>query len=377
LVDDGAVPATVWTGKEMIVVGGQDMFRTFLSDGAAYNPSTNTWRVLPHAPHQVPGRSAAFWIGGEVIVVPTAAAATVNVGGGVAYPNGPDPRADYAPMALNPDAGTWRSLPQRDGLAQAATEIDGRVLILESDERTVSELDVRTGALRHIGLARQSNWTALGEWQAFAVAGQAVFIALSRGIDQFDAAPWIGIAVDPTTGGISEIRPPKLERPRGASLHTAGAISAPLSSRSLGGVGVASMTPNEKAPFGVRSVRQSFEYDLRDHRWHRLAAAPIFRWDPLGIQLMSFTAVPFGAVLVGKNPGLGEPVPQDPSVHSVYVRDRDQWFELPKPQIDLERVGHVSVWTGRELIVWGGALERGGDPNVADTPTNDGAVYRP
>lgn len=40
------------------------------------------------------------------------------------------------------------------------------------------------------------------------------------------------------------------------------------------------------------------------------------------------------------------------------------------------RLGHVAVWTGAELVVWGGLYEREGVTNLADTPANDGAVYR-
>ena len=51
---------------------------------------------------------------------------------------------------------------------------------------------------------------------------------------------------------------------------------------------------------------------------------------------------------------------------------------LPKPPIDLDRVGHTAIWTGDEIIVWGGATtEFAGPNNLATIPLRDGALYRP
>jgi len=62
------LPASVWTGSEMIVWGGTDPRRTqFFGDGAAYNPTTNSWRVLPRAPIE-PRAALSVWSGDEFIV---------------------------------------------------------------------------------------------------------------------------------------------------------------------------------------------------------------------------------------------------------------------------------------------------------------------
>ena len=68
--------AGVWTGKEMVIVGGT-ADRTFpdgvtrsitFRDAAAYNPVTRTWRRLPAMP--APRRDAiAVWDGRDVLVV--------------------------------------------------------------------------------------------------------------------------------------------------------------------------------------------------------------------------------------------------------------------------------------------------------------------
>jgi Galactose oxidase, central domain len=42
--------AAVWTGTEMILWGGRVANEHFYRDGAAYDPSTDTWRLLPSPP---------------------------------------------------------------------------------------------------------------------------------------------------------------------------------------------------------------------------------------------------------------------------------------------------------------------------------------
>jgi hypothetical protein len=54
-----------------------------------------------------------------------------------------------------------------------------------------------------------------------------------------------------------------------------------------------------------------------------------------------------------------------------------RWQSLPKAPIDVHREGQVAVFTGSELIVWGGAVVGGPSLNVADTPVMDGARYKP
>lgn len=63
--------SVLWTGTEMIVWGGATADGTgWLNDGAAFDPSTATWRLLPPGPvSAVP--NVAVWSGGEMIVVTT------------------------------------------------------------------------------------------------------------------------------------------------------------------------------------------------------------------------------------------------------------------------------------------------------------------
>jgi hypothetical protein len=62
-------PAAVWTGSEMIVWGGMDLFNNSLNTGGRYNPSTDSWTStsLTNAPAARRLHTAA-WTGSEMMV---------------------------------------------------------------------------------------------------------------------------------------------------------------------------------------------------------------------------------------------------------------------------------------------------------------------
>jgi hypothetical protein len=83
----------VWTGRELLVWGGLGV----PGDGAAYDPSANTWRVLAKAP--LGSRIAnAVWTGTEMVI---RAGRSGNGNGVFAYSNA---------AAYNPATDTWRQL---------------------------------------------------------------------------------------------------------------------------------------------------------------------------------------------------------------------------------------------------------------------------
>jgi hypothetical protein len=92
--------ASVWSGAEWLVWGGRDD-GTDLDDGAAYNPSTNSWRVLAESPLSA-RRARAAWTGAEMIV------AAGSSGGDRTTGNGEFAHADGA--AYDPTTDTWRAI---------------------------------------------------------------------------------------------------------------------------------------------------------------------------------------------------------------------------------------------------------------------------
>jgi hypothetical protein len=108
---------SVWTGKEFIVWGSTARGRPLL-DGAAYDPSTTTWRRLPAAPIGL-NEASAVWTGQEMIVVGAALnldnVARTRTAMGAAY---------------QPATDSWRRLPNTNLSPQASTAAwDGKELI--------------------------------------------------------------------------------------------------------------------------------------------------------------------------------------------------------------------------------------------------------
>lgn len=95
---------SIWTGREWIVWGGTNGDHEF-ADGAAYDPATDTWRVLADSPLTA-RRAPAVWTGTEMLV-------TAGAGGGDATGNGENALSDGA--AYDPATDSWRTL--RSGLA--------------------------------------------------------------------------------------------------------------------------------------------------------------------------------------------------------------------------------------------------------------------
>jgi N-acetylneuraminic acid mutarotase len=89
-----SVHTAVWTGTEMIIWGGYSDDANY-NDGARYNPSTNTWTALPPSGLVGRGVHTAVWTGTEMIVW-----------GGFANNTFYNDGARY-----NPTTNTWKKLP--------------------------------------------------------------------------------------------------------------------------------------------------------------------------------------------------------------------------------------------------------------------------
>jgi hypothetical protein len=102
--------ATVWTGQDMFIWGGDDTLSGGAShaadDGALYNPSTGTWQQLPPSPLSARVSATALWTGSEVVVI----------GGSPAVePHGVESFTSTA--AYNPATNSWHRLPSTPTVA--------------------------------------------------------------------------------------------------------------------------------------------------------------------------------------------------------------------------------------------------------------------
>jgi hypothetical protein len=114
-------------------------------------------------------------------------------------------------------------------------------------------------------------------------------------------------------------------------------------------------------------------YDPAKDRWRRLSdvGAPPARW--------AHTAVWSGAEMLvwgglGCASGAGQgPVPCGDGAR--YEPTRDRWSPISASGAPSARVGHSAVWTGKEMIVWGGAGPQ--CASAGSAPCSDGAAYDP
>lgn len=142
-------PQVAWTGAEMLVWGGQTTYTNgaILLDGAAYDPATDSWRLLADGPTwEVP--VASVWTGDELVV---AGEDAIQVGGGIT-----ESRQRMA--AYDPTTDAWRELAD----PPAGVDFD---LLWTGDAvlTTLSPIDPSTGDPRRTDVARYD--LASDDWQ--------------------------------------------------------------------------------------------------------------------------------------------------------------------------------------------------------------------
>jgi N-acetylneuraminic acid mutarotase len=139
-------PAFAWSGSELLVWGGsgriiegeEGSYPEHLTNGAAYDPETESWRSLP--PSSIQGRAgqASFWTGTEMLVV-----------GGHRWDTGQNVALQDA-AAFDPATSMWRSFAFPIGerqdypIAWTGRELvvwGGYLMTTEVDEFRVVALD--------------------------------------------------------------------------------------------------------------------------------------------------------------------------------------------------------------------------------------------
>jgi len=189
----GAPSITVWTGQQVLMWGG-GCCDDYLADGAAYNPATNTWQPLPPAP--LAGRhTSGVWTGKELIVVG---------GDGIAgrQPTTYTVFADAA--AYNPATRSWRRLPPMPAPRTNATVTwDGREVLVVGGRSSLGRSGLYTDGVAYNPASNR--WRSLPAMQTSRIGHTAVWTGqrlLVWGGQTVRAgsfvAPPHGVAYDPT-----------------------------------------------------------------------------------------------------------------------------------------------------------------------------------
>jgi N-acetylneuraminic acid mutarotase len=346
-------PITAWTGTEMLVWRGEGAFSDTCigtggalpvcgepsrNDGALHNPATNRWRAIPAGPmpdakgSDVYGPSVrGVWTGRDFVVWGTEA------GAGAAY----DPQADHwrriAASPLAPRVGfsmTWTGreaivfggLTGHPGDPQSAVEL--------GDGAAYDPVTDRWRALPPAPTTRSGH-------SALWVNGELVVVG--GGHQSSGPVPQVE-AYDPTTN-------------RWRSL-----AAAPIGSSDAVWTGTRVV-----AIAGRNTVIEAAAYDPTADRWQVLPALPLPGLVGPALAWTGREVVVLGAAFVGGNAGANAIPPggaYDPSTNT--------WRTLPSNGLS-PRSGQAVVWTGRELLAWGGAAFTG----FTSKPFADGARYSP
>lgn len=312
--------ASVWTGSEMLIYGVKGVARdgNFLHASnalVAYNPASRTWQRLPSPTGQAQylGRHPAVWTGREMLVWPD--------------------------RAFNPATNQWRALPKSPASGGGLVVWTGRELIgwgggccgdAFSDGAAYNPSTNTWRKLATSPLAPSQS--PIGAWDGHEL------IVLVGDFDP-DGKRWPArlaraAAYDPATDTWRRIAP--LPESRGGATVTwdgdellvVGGAGAPLGGK-----------PAPLATIG-------YAYDPATNRWRPLPAMESGRFASATAWTGKTLLLWGGAMSLAGTPTV-------PPHGLAYDPERDSWSALPQAPL-LGRLDPTAVWTGKQLIVWGG-----------------------
>ncbi|MGH3116636.1 MAG: Calx-beta domain-containing protein, partial [Gaiellales bacterium] len=326
--------STIWSGDELVVWGGSPTGHwdeaSMMSDGAAYDPATDSWRCLPAPP--ITGRRlhAAVWAGTEMIIWGGDRGARGFTADGAAY---------------NPLADTWRRL--------ANAPLSPRRL--PNALWTGTEMILWGGLTDHFQPAADGasynpltdSWrmlptAPLGARYAHAAVWTGTEMLLWGGNRGVGVAHADGAAYNPTTNSWRTLS------------------EAPISAR-YSGTGSGAWTGTEMIVWGgydssgedADPLADGAAYNPLTDTWRKLSPSPL----PPGLASGIVWADP--NILVWTADANG--IPKGASYNPV----TDTWVELPPPPIS-EGFGALPVWTGDQVLMWGTSeVEHNGDTVLA------------
>ena len=347
--------AAAWSGTEMIIWGGvTDPSPAETSTGGRYNPATRTWTATTDVGAAEPrffGRTdSGVWTGNALFIY-----------GGWVYPLELNTTALYYPVGnpvIPPHADSWEQLADGPGgrachsTVLAGNEVivwgggvDGRFLndggrfdLREKRWQPVSTVNAPSGRWFHTAV-----WTGR---EMIVWGGRANFFAFNHSTDggRYDLAHnrW---------SSMSQVNAPS-PRSQFTAIWTGSEMIV------WGGT-----TDN------MTELSDGGRYDPQRDTWTRLARCPLDpRLEPTGVWTGSELIV-WGGLKIDNYLGnefwssFGDGARYDPRA--------DRWFLLNPRGAPGSRTVQAAVWTGNEMLIWGGRSL----PD--DIKLEDGASYDP
>jgi N-acetylneuraminic acid mutarotase len=311
--------ASVWTGAEMIVWGGDQDFLQEVNTGGRYDPATDTWRATTVLDAPSPRWDAtAVWSGDRMIVWGGTALPPVNTGGRY------DPVADtWQPTSVGANVPSPRTL---------------HTAVWSGDEMIVWGGADRSGTNSNSGGRYDPRSDS---WRPTNVAGAPSPRALAQAV-------WTGSQMV-VWGGQVNVQFPKTGgryQPASDSWQSMNAATAPGGRKEFSTV----WTGTEMivwGGFGGRWRDDGARYLPSADTWTPISgvAAPSARSLHVGVWTGAEMIVWGGALIGGINTG------------GRYHPATDTWRATSTADGTPMGRGHASAaWTGSEMVVWGGTV---------------------
>ena len=311
--------AAIWTGKKMIVWGGYSG-NTQYGDGAAYDPATRTWTKLAASPLAGQDLPVTVWTGKDMLIFGGSGTSGASSNG----------------AAYDPATNTWRKL------APIPASLGGNLTGSGSYAVWTGKVMVAWGFFERSGrqaLAAATYNPAANSWTTGTVAparaplfGDAFWTGKQMIVWGSSADSPAGFAYDPATERWSMLPAAPLRRAARDSML------AVWTGRYLvvgGGDGSTGLQKDAAA------------YDPATNSWTRLPDAPVgFEGNGTAPDIWTGASV---ITIEDAVPG-GRPLSLDLTTRS--------WSLGPKAPVPRRQEAH-EIWTGSEVLIWGGGVPVG------------------
>ncbi|HEX6232355.1 MAG TPA: hypothetical protein VFZ63_04445 [Jiangellaceae bacterium] len=330
-----------WSGQEMLVWSGiepgdetDEVFDVF-DDGAAYDPTADSWRELPAAPISGRASAAAVWAGDRLVVW-----------GGF---SGPHEALDDGAAYL-PDKDAWMELPPAPitGRGDATAVWTGReVLIVGGAERAGRQ--GRVSGLQRDGAAYDPQ---ANQWRVLPPIPEGVWQLRDRGLGPIReryAGTWAGEALFIWGRDVALYDPGRDAWER---------VTAPHAAMWLGSRPTAIRIGDEVAVIGLARKEEPETFGMTYS-----PASGAFGSVP-GLPSRQISSGPRQIAAAGQLVVL---LAAEPAWAAAWRPGTTMWRTIPA---ELVRGLEAAVaWTGEELLIWGGSDESG--------PRTDGIAWTP
>lgn len=336
--DARAGHGAAWTGKEMVVAFGKG--DGYKADAAAYDPATDTWRLLPAPPLAARTAPSTIALGSGKVFFWGGQSDTSYFGDGAIY---------------DPATNTWKKVA--DSLlaarGQAALAWTGTEVLVHGGYPSTGDGAIFDPA--------KDTWRAWKTWPGGARVGHRVVWTGTKafvwgGSPGGVVCPTDGAVWDPTADAWTTLPTPPID-------GRFGFVAWPLDGDVLlwggyGGTDVATLYKSDGARYSLATG------------WTKIAAPTDAALSPNGRQ-DALSWIGDGKLYVWS--GRAVTAPGAVAGGAVFDPKAGTWTAMATKDAPGPRIDSTAVWDGKEAILWGGILL----PGVTTGLYANGAVYRP